>query len=36
MVLCEMLGSGRALNKDEARDYAKKNKLVFIEGKEIF
>jgi 3,4-dihydroxy 2-butanone 4-phosphate synthase len=35
MVLCEMLGSGNALSKDEAREYAKKNGLVFIEGKEI-
>jgi 3,4-dihydroxy 2-butanone 4-phosphate synthase len=35
MVLCEMLGSGKALSKEGAREYAKKHDLVFIEGKEI-
>jgi 3,4-dihydroxy 2-butanone 4-phosphate synthase len=35
MTLCEMLGSGRALNKSEAAAYAAKNGLVFIEGREI-
>ncbi len=35
MVLCEMLGSGKALSKGQAREYAKKNNLVFIEGKDI-
>ena len=36
MVLCEMLGSGKALTKKEAAAYAKKNGLVFLEGREIF
>lgn len=35
MVLCEMLGSGKALGKEKAREYAAKHGLVFIEGKEI-
>jgi 3,4-dihydroxy 2-butanone 4-phosphate synthase len=35
MVLCEMLGKGKALPKKDAMDYAKKNGLVFLEGKEI-
>ena len=35
MVLCEMLGSGRALSKKGAAEYAKKNGLIFIEGKDI-
>ena len=35
MVLCEMLGNGSALSKQKAKEYAKKHKLVFIEGKEI-
>lgn len=35
MVLCEMLGSGRALAKAEAAAYAKRKGLVFIEGKEV-
>jgi 3,4-dihydroxy 2-butanone 4-phosphate synthase len=35
MVLCEMLGSGKALTKKEAAAYAKKNGLVFLEGKDI-
>jgi 3,4-dihydroxy 2-butanone 4-phosphate synthase len=35
MVLCEMLGQGKALPKEEARAYAERNGLVFIEGKEI-
>lgn len=34
-VLCEMLGSGKALSKEEARGYAIKNGFVFLEGKEI-
>lgn len=34
--ICEMLGSnGRALSKNSAINYAKKNKFVFLEGKEI-
>jgi 3,4-dihydroxy 2-butanone 4-phosphate synthase len=36
MVLCEMLGEGRALSKDDARKYAQKNGFAFIEGKELF
>ncbi len=35
MVLCEMLGSGKALAKAEAAAYAKRKGLVFIEGKEV-
>jgi len=35
VVLCEMLGSGNALPKKRAKEYAEKNDLVFIEGKEI-
>ena len=35
MVLCEMLGSGKALSKKEAKAYAERNGLVFLEGKEI-
>ncbi len=35
MVLCEMLGSGTALGKNEAKEYAKKNGLIFLEGKEL-
>lgn len=35
MVLCEMLGKGRALSKARARTFAKKHKLIFVEGKEI-
>ena len=36
MVLCEMLGKGKALSKEDAREYAKNHGLVFLEGKEIF
>jgi len=36
MVLCEMLGEGKALSKEDARGYAKKNGFAFIEGKELF
>jgi len=35
MVLCEMLGSGKALSKEKAKAYAKRKGLVFVEGKEI-
>lgn len=35
MVLCEMLGKGKALSKNEVKKYAKKNGLVFIEGKDV-
>ncbi|MBN1169703.1 3,4-dihydroxy-2-butanone-4-phosphate synthase [Candidatus Micrarchaeota archaeon] len=36
MVLCEMLGKGKALSKEKAREYAEKNGLGFVEGKEVF
>jgi 3,4-dihydroxy 2-butanone 4-phosphate synthase len=36
MVLCEMLGHGRAISKEEAKEYAHWNGLVFVEGKEVF
>ena len=35
MVLCEMLGTGKALSKRKARAYAKKHNFVFLEGNEI-
>ncbi len=35
MVLCEMLGSGKALAKAEAAAYAKRKGLAFIEGKDV-
>ncbi len=35
MVLCEMLGSGKSLSKEEAKEYAKKNSFVFLEGKDL-
>ncbi len=35
MVLCEMLGPGRALSKEEAAAYARERGLVFVEGKDI-
>ncbi|MBD3210619.1 3,4-dihydroxy-2-butanone-4-phosphate synthase [Candidatus Micrarchaeota archaeon] len=35
MVLCEMLGSGKALSKENAKEYAEKNGCPFLEGKEI-
>jgi 3,4-dihydroxy 2-butanone 4-phosphate synthase len=36
MVLCEMLGPGKALSKDEAREYAEKNGSAFLEGKDLW
>lgn len=36
IVMCEMLGSGRALPKKDAKDYAERNGFVFIEGWEIW
>jgi 3,4-dihydroxy 2-butanone 4-phosphate synthase len=36
MVLCEMLGYGRAISKEEAKEYAHWNGLAFVEGKELF
>jgi len=35
VVLCEMLGEKKAVKKDDAALYAKKNNIVFIEGKDI-
>lgn len=35
MVMCEMLGEGKALPKKDVIGYAKKNGLDFVEGKEI-
>lgn len=35
VVLCEMLGKGKALPKKKAKEYAERNGLVFIEGKDI-
>lgn len=35
MVLCEMLGKGKALSKAKARAYARKKGLIFLEGSEI-
>ncbi len=35
MVLCEMLGQGKALSKNKAKAYALAHGLVFLEGKEI-
>ena len=35
MVLCEMLGKGKALSKKKAMEYAKKHNFIFLEGKEI-
>ncbi len=36
MVLCEMLGSGNALTKEKAKEYAEKNRMIFLEGKDIW
>lgn len=36
MVLCEMLGEGRALPKQKAKKYAEKNGMVFLEGSDIY
>ncbi len=36
IVMCEMLGSGKALAKKDAEKYAEKNKFVFIMGNEIY
>jgi len=35
MVLCEMLGSGKALSKKDAEEYARKRGLAFLEGKDM-
>ncbi|MEK6843686.1 MAG: 3,4-dihydroxy-2-butanone-4-phosphate synthase [Candidatus Micrarchaeota archaeon] len=36
VIICEMLGNGSALSFVDAKKYAKKNKIPFIEGKQIF
>ncbi|VVB58426.1 3,4-dihydroxy-2-butanone 4-phosphate synthase [Candidatus Anstonella stagnisolia] len=36
ILMCEMLGKGKALSNGKAKAYAKKNKIVFIEGSEIY
>jgi 3,4-dihydroxy 2-butanone 4-phosphate synthase len=36
MVLCEMLDYGKALSKKKAIEYAKMNKIEFVEGEEIW
>ncbi len=36
VVLCEMLGEGRALTKKQAQDFAKANNIICIEGSEIY
>jgi 3,4-dihydroxy 2-butanone 4-phosphate synthase len=34
--ICEMIGeNGKSLTKNEAKKYAEKNRLMFLEGKEI-
>ncbi len=35
MVLCEMLGKGKALSKQNAAKFAKKHGLEFVEGREV-
>ena len=35
LVLCEMLGLGKALSKQKCIAYAKKHRLAFIEGKDL-
>jgi 3,4-dihydroxy 2-butanone 4-phosphate synthase len=35
MVLCEMLGKGKALAKGKAREYAERNGFAFIEGSDL-
>ncbi len=36
IVMCEMLGSGKALAKKDAMEYAEKNGFPFIEGRDIY
>lgn len=36
VVMCEMLGSGKALSKDKVIAYCKKNKIEFTEGRDIY
>lgn len=35
IVMCEMLGKGKALSKNQAKKYAKRNNFPFLEGREI-
>ncbi len=35
MVIAEMLGDGKSLTRAKAKEYASRNKLIFLEGKEI-
>lgn len=35
MVIAEMLGDGKSLKRASAEEYATKNKLIFLEGKDI-
>ncbi len=36
MVLCEMLGRGKAMGKEDARKYAESNGFAFMEGKQLW
>lgn len=36
IVMCEMLGKGKALAKKEVMEYAKKNGIPFIEGRDVY
>ncbi len=36
IVMCEMLGKGKALPKEKAKKYAEKNGFPFIDGREIY
>ncbi|HIH22473.1 TPA: 3,4-dihydroxy-2-butanone-4-phosphate synthase [Candidatus Micrarchaeota archaeon] len=36
MVLCEMLGKGKALSKQKVKEYCRKKEITFIEGREIY
>ncbi len=36
MAMCEMLGKGKALSKNEAKRYAERNGFAFVEGREIY
>ncbi|MCL4334076.1 MAG: 3,4-dihydroxy-2-butanone-4-phosphate synthase [Candidatus Thermoplasmatota archaeon] len=35
MVIAEMLGDGKSLTRAKAKEYASRNKVIFLEGKEI-
>lgn len=36
MVLCEMLGKGKALSKEKVKEYCRRNEIEFIEGSDIY